>query len=72
MLRSVVDGARARFSVAVAEVDHHDLWQRATIGAAAVGATPTQVSEVLDAVERFVWSRPDIEILSAERWWIDR
>jgi hypothetical protein len=26
---------------------------------------------VLDSAERFVWSRPDVEVLSIERSWLD-
>ncbi len=37
-LRSAKDNLRNRFGAAVAEVDHHDLWQRATLTAAFVGA----------------------------------
>jgi hypothetical protein len=29
------------------------------------------VDSILDAVERYMWSRPDIEITSTARHWID-
>ena len=32
VLRHLKDRIRARFNIAVAEVDHQDLWQRATLG----------------------------------------
>jgi uncharacterized protein len=32
VLRRLKDRIRARFNIAVAEVDHQDLWQRATLG----------------------------------------
>lgn len=70
-MKPIVEGARHRFSVAVAEVDHQDQWQRAELGVAAVAGDARHVSEVLDAVERFVWARPDIEVLSTERTWVD-
>ena len=35
---------------AVAEVDHHDLWQRATLGAAFVGGSPGRLDDHVDAV----------------------
>ncbi|MGH9149517.1 MAG: DUF503 domain-containing protein [Acidimicrobiales bacterium] len=69
VLKPIIEGARTRFRVASAEVDHHQVWQRAAIGVAAVGATVGHVTEVLDNVERFVWSFPDVEVLEAERSW---
>jgi uncharacterized protein YlxP (DUF503 family) len=32
VLRSLKDRLRGRFNVAVAELEHQDLWQRATVG----------------------------------------
>jgi uncharacterized protein YlxP (DUF503 family) len=71
ILRPILDGARHRFAVAVAEVSHQDQWQRAGVGVAAVGSSPSHVTEVLDSVERFVWSFPEVEVVSAERRWLE-
>jgi uncharacterized protein YlxP (DUF503 family) len=49
--------------VAVAEVDHQDLWQRATLGIAAVSAQPGQVDRILHSVERDLRGRADVEVL---------
>jgi len=70
VLRPVIERLRARYSVAVAEVDHQDVWQRAGVAVAAVGGSPGHLEEVLDACERFVWSRPDLEVLAASRRWL--
>jgi hypothetical protein len=70
-IRPIVEGLRHRFSVAAAEVDHQDHWQRAGLAVSAVGSSESHVASVLDAVERFVWSRPDVEVLSVERYWLD-
>ena len=67
VIRPILDGARNRFHVAVAEVAHQDQWQRAALGMAAVASTVGHVEEVLDRVERFVWSFPEIEVLEAWR-----
>jgi hypothetical protein len=69
VIRPILDGARNRFHVAAAEVDHQDQWQRAGLGIAAVAATVGHVEEVLDRVERFVWSFPEVEVIAAERSW---
>jgi len=69
VLRPLLEGLRNRFSVAVAEVDHQDLWQRASVGLAVVSSTPAHAEEMMDEAERFVWSFPEFEVLrSAARW----
>lgn len=70
VIRPVLDGARNRYRVATAEVDHHDRWQRAVIGVAVVAESATHAGDVLDQVERFVWSFPEIEVVAADRTWL--
>ena len=71
VVRPLVEGLQRRFHVSAAEVDHQDQWQRTIIGVAAVSGSHTHLCEVLDTCDRFVWSHPEIEVLSAERRWID-
>jgi uncharacterized protein YlxP (DUF503 family) len=70
-IKPIVEGAKRRFGVAAAEVAHQDVWQRADLGVAAVAATAGHVEEVLDEVERFVWSHPEVEVLAAVRTWVE-
>ncbi|HEX7168863.1 MAG TPA: DUF503 domain-containing protein [Acidimicrobiales bacterium] len=71
VIRPILDGSRNRYRVASAEVGAQDSWQRAILGMSAVAASPSHVEEVLDEVERFVWSFPEVEVVSAERMWAD-
>jgi uncharacterized protein len=71
VVRPIVEGARHRFAVSAAEVDHQDLWQRATLAMAVVSGTESQARDVLDAVERFVWSFPEIEVVDATLRWME-
>ena len=71
MVKTVLQGAARRYSVASAEVGHHDKWQRASLGFAAVSGSESHVREVLDAVERFVWSFPEVEVIDATVRWLD-
>lgn len=71
VIRPILDGARNRYRVAAAEVGDQDKWQRARLGIAAVASTSAHVSEVLDEVERFVWSFPEVEVVDAERSWVE-
>jgi uncharacterized protein len=70
-LRPILDGVRHRFRISAAEVDHHDTWQRSALGFAVVSASATQVEQLLDEVERFVWSRPGVDGVDAHRAWIE-
>ncbi len=68
-IRPVLDGARHRYRVSAAEVGGQDSWQRAGLGFAVVASSHSGAVEVIDAVERFVWSFPELEVLSADRTW---
>ncbi|HLT17203.1 MAG TPA: DUF503 domain-containing protein [Acidimicrobiales bacterium] len=69
VLRPILDGARRRFKVSAAEVEGQRSWQRAGLGFAVVASTYTGAVEAIDAVERFVWSFPEIEVLDTIRTW---
>ncbi|MHB1987601.1 MAG: DUF503 domain-containing protein [Acidimicrobiales bacterium] len=71
LLRPIIEGARARYRVAIAEVGHQQLHQRAVLEVAAVAAVAHVVTEELDAVERLIWSSPGLEVVSARRWWAE-
>ncbi|HEY3896536.1 MAG TPA: DUF503 domain-containing protein [Pseudonocardiaceae bacterium] len=61
----VIAELRRRFEVAAAEAGHTDLHRRSLIGVAAVAADGGHVREVLDACERLVAARPELELLAA-------
>lgn len=54
VVRKIVDRVRARFLVAISEVGDHDIWQRATLGVAAVGSEQVHVRAVVDEVVRAI------------------
>lgn len=67
VVRPIVAEVRRRFDVAVTEVGYLDLHRRAELGVATVSAEPKQCGAVLDAVERLIAARPEIELLSAHQ-----
>lgn len=67
VVRPIVSDLQRRFAVSAAETDWLDLYRRAGIGVSVVAADSAHVTEVLDAVERLVAARPEIELLSARR-----
>lgn len=72
LLKPIVDGARSRFDVSVAEVEHHDAWQRCEIGIALVSGDIATIERLADQIERFIWQAADTEVLEIERSWLDR
>ena len=71
VVRPVVEGLRRRHRVSVSEVAHQDQWHLATIGVAAVAPSQRHLTEILDEAERFVWSFPEVEVLSTNRSWLE-
>jgi len=67
LVRPVVAELQRRFTVAAAEVGDANLHRRAEIGVATVSSTVGHCIEVLDACERLVAGRPELELLSARR-----
>jgi hypothetical protein len=68
-LRPIVEGIRHRFQISVAEVGYQDKWQRALVGMAVVSGSASHAAEVVSAVERWVWAKPDVEVCRFETTW---
>jgi uncharacterized protein YlxP (DUF503 family) len=67
VIRPVIAELRRRFDVSAAETGTQELHRRAGIGIAVVAADRTHVVDVLDAAERLVAARPELELLSVRR-----
>mgnify|MGYP003404980060 CR=1 FL=1 len=57
---------QGRFGASVAEVDHHDLWQRSTLAVACTTREHSELQELLAAVVRYLGSQ-EWELLRADR-----
>jgi uncharacterized protein YlxP (DUF503 family) len=55
-----------RFGASVAEVDHHDVWQRARLTMACVAREHRELHELLDGAERWLASQ-GFELASVQR-----
>jgi uncharacterized protein YlxP (DUF503 family) len=68
--RKFVKSAKAqlqqRFGASVAEVDHHELWQRARLTVACVARGHRELEELLDGAERYL-NGLEYELVRAER-----
>jgi uncharacterized protein len=67
VVRPIVAELRRRYAVAAAEVGDADLHRRAVIGLAVVTGEPAHAAQVLDACERWLAARPEVELLSVRR-----
>jgi uncharacterized protein YlxP (DUF503 family) len=56
-LASIKAQLQGRMGCAVAEVDHQDLWQRATLAVSLTGGSIPVLERAVDGVERFVLER---------------
>jgi len=56
-LSSVKALLHQRMGLSIAEVDHHDLWQRATLAGALTGADLGRLDHAVDKVERWLDDR---------------
>src|SRR5207248_3327451 len=51
VVQSLKDRLRNKFNISVAEIDHQDTWQRATLAAVTVASDHTHAAKVLQSVE---------------------
>ena len=64
VVRSVVARVSQQFNVSIAELDHHDLWQSASLGVACVSNDSAYVHRQLEGVVHWVeQNRPDVDIV---------
>jgi uncharacterized protein YlxP (DUF503 family) len=63
VVKTLTASVRNRFNVSVAEVDHHDLWQRTAIAVSAVAGEGYHLKRVMHQVERHVETFPAVELL---------
>lgn len=59
VLKGLKEKVRVRFEVAVAEVDHHDMWQRATLAVACVSHDSRHANEVVSKAMNFIEANVD-------------
>lgn len=70
LLKRIIDRLRTRLNVSVAEVDHHDEWQLATIAIITVSMLEARVEKTIAACIREIELSGDVEILAENREWL--
>lgn len=66
-VRRIVERARQRFNVSIAEVGKNNLWQKAHIGFCVVGERRDDIERVMDEIESFVESFYFGDIVTSEK-----
>jgi hypothetical protein len=65
VVRSLIEKIRHRFEASVAEVEDHDLWQKAKIGVALVGNDARLLTTRLDQISSFIENQHLAEIVDS-------
>lgn len=71
VLKRIIAAVGAPHAVAVAEVDHQDLWQRADLGIAVVSESPGHVDRMLATIAKDLERRTEIDVLDSRRSYLD-
>ena len=66
VVKSLTSAIRSRFNVSVAEVDHHDLWQRTSLAVAVASGEGYQARKVLHEIEKLVERWGEVELIDAD------
>lgn len=66
VLKSMLEGMRSRFNISAAEIEHMDLWQRATVGIACVSNSRAFADQVLNKVLDWVEANPRVNVAGVE------
>ena|SRR5437867_1269241 len=66
VVKGLTNALRQKFNVSVAEVDHHDLWQRTAIAVAVTGAQGYHVKKVMHEVRRLIERSSEVEMIDAD------
>lgn len=66
VVRSLKDRLRNRFNIAIVELDHQDVHQRAALGIVAIAAGQTQIERLFEDIRREVERNLPGDLVQAE------
>jgi uncharacterized protein YlxP (DUF503 family) len=64
VVRPLIEGIKRLLSASISEVDHHDAWQRCSLGVAVVAPDGGRLESLVDRVVRYVDASPEVEVLT--------
>jgi uncharacterized protein YlxP (DUF503 family) len=63
VIKSIKQRLQNKFNISVAEVDHQDLWQRATLGIAMVSNENGHVRKAMDKILDFIDDQDNSQVI---------
>ena len=66
IVKSLKDRLHRQFNVSAAEVDHQDVWQRASLACSVVTTDRRHAEEVLGSCDRLIAGEPLAHVISSE------
>ncbi|WP_102028259.1 DUF503 domain-containing protein [Salirhabdus sp. Marseille-P4669] len=69
VLKRVMNRLSKQFNISISELDHQDLWQRATLGIAHVSSSKVQAEKVLQEVLKQFDSFTELEVANKHFEW---
>jgi uncharacterized protein YlxP (DUF503 family) len=66
VVKTLTNAIRSKFNVSVAEIDHHDLWQRTALAVAVASGEGYHAKRVLHEVEKLVERWTEVELIGVE------
>jgi hypothetical protein len=64
VIKSVKDRIKNQFNVSVAEVDHQDKWQRATLGIAQVSEKQQYIDETFQKIFNLIDQQVEVQVIN--------
>ena len=62
VLKSIKDRARSKFNISIAEIDDHDVWNKAVLAACCVSNDVRHCNETVSKVVNFIESNHESEL----------
>jgi uncharacterized protein YlxP (DUF503 family) len=66
VVKTLSSAIRSKFNVSVAEVEHHDLWQRTALAVAVAAGDGYHAKRVLHEVEKLVERWAEVEVIETD------
>ncbi|MBC7075138.1 MAG: DUF503 domain-containing protein [Syntrophomonadaceae bacterium] len=67
IIQSVIDRIRKRLNISIREINYHNLWQRSTIGFAAVSDSNAELEKITNIIKDTLYEHDsDLEITAIE------
>ena len=63
IIKSIKTKLQNKYNISIAEIEHQNLWQRATFGVAVVSGNSAVVDSTLNKVLEFIEADPRVEVI---------